>query len=255
MEIITTPIQWEITESQNSNKEKAYLLSKSSGLIFIIIFIMFSSLGFLLMPIIILGTSYALYKNNKLNNTTNQSSNISNKYKISENGIEVLNILEKKQSTYLWENILSFYAFSETGPVGYISNLFLGDDFVIIDKQKNKIILKTNKINSSTVKIALLKKIKKKPPSQTENIFFSITSKKFSLLKPATSNSLTAPTAPQFKNKTSQEKNIAEKNFYEQQRHYKQGMQKQKDSLQRNILIFIYIALMIVVTIIYLMKN
>ena len=155
----------------------------------------------------------------------------------------------------LWENIQSFYAFSETGPVGYISNLFLGDDFVIIDKQKNKIILKTNKINSSTVKIALLKKIKKKPPSQTENIFFSITSKKFSLLKPATSNSLTAPTAPQFKNKTSQEKNIAEKNFYEQQRHYKQGMQKQKDSLQRNILIFIYIALMIVVTIIYLMKN
>lgn len=248
MKTITTPIQWEITQSQNQKKERAYLLSKASGFLFLLIFIMFSFLGFLLVAIIIFGIIYFIQKNNKLNTSTS----ISNKYKISESGIEVFNASDKKQSTYLWENILSFYSFSETGPIGYISSSFLGNDFVLINKQKNQIILKTNKVNSSTVKMALLKKIKKKTPPQTENIFFSITSKNLSLTKKNNSSLITAPVAPQFRNKTAQEKSIAEKNFYQQQRQYKQGMQKRKDSLQRNILIFIYITLIFVVTIVYL---
>ncbi len=255
METITTPIQWEVTESQNRKKERVYLLSKSFGFIFILIFIFFSSLGFLLVGVIMLGIIYLIKKDNALNILKNVSSNISNKYKISENGIEVFNALDKKQSTHLWENILSFYAFSETGPVGYVSSSFLGDDFVIIDKQKNQIILKTNKIDSSKIKMALLKKIKKKAPSQGENIFFSITSRNLSLTKHNDLNPNPAPVAPQFRNKTPQEKSIAEKNFYEQQRKYKQGIQKQKDVLKRNILFFIYILLMFLVTIIYLIKN
>ena len=256
MEIITTPIQWEITESQNQKKEKAYFLSKASGFIFIFIFIMLSSLGFLLVGIIMLGIIYFIKKDDILKSSKNLSSSTSSKYKISENGVEVFNVTDKKQSTYyLWENILSFYAFSETGPVGYVSSSFLGDDFVIVDKQKNQIILKTNKIDSSAVKMALLKKIKKKAPSQSENIFFSITSKNLTLTKHANLNLTTAPVTPQFRNKTPQEKNIAEKNFYKQQREYKRGIQKQKDILKRNILFFIYILLMFLITIIYLIKN
>ncbi|MCK5413624.1 MAG: hypothetical protein KAI57_04610 [Candidatus Pacebacteria bacterium] len=255
MGIITTPIQWEITESQNRKKERAYLVSKASGLIFILIFILFSSLGFLLMGVIIFVIIYFIKKDDILKSSKNLSSSASSKYKISESGIEVF-VTDKKQSTcHLWENMLSFYAFSRTGPVGYFSSSVLGDDFVIIDKQKNQILLKTNKINSPKVKMALLKKIKKKIPTQNENMFFSITSKNLTLTKHDNLNSITAPVAPQFKNKTPQEKNIAEKNFYEQQRQYKQGIQKQKDSLNRNILFFIYILSMFLVTIIYFIKN
>ena len=208
------------------------------------------------MGIIVLGIIYFIKKDDTLKSSKNLSSSTSSKYKISENGIEVFNVTDKKQSTYhLWENILSFYTFSGTGPVGYLSSSMLGDDFVIIDKQKNQIILKTNKINSSKIKMALLKKIKKKAPAQSENIFFSITSKNLTLAKHGNLNSITAPIAPNFKDKTPQEKSISEKNFYDQQKKYRQSIQKQKDIFRRNILFFIYILLMFLITIIYLIKN
>ncbi|MCK5332390.1 hypothetical protein KAJ41_00825 [Candidatus Parcubacteria bacterium] len=252
MDAITTPLQWEITESQNRKKEKAYLLSKASGFIFILFFIMFSFPIFILLIIIIFAIIYFSKKSSSVFSSENK---ISHKYKISENGIEIFEALNKKQSTYLWENILSFYAFSEASPVGYLSSLFLGNDFVIVNEQKKQIIIKTNKLNSSFVKMALLKKIQKKASPQNENVFLSISSKKLSLAKNERSNSTTTPSLPQFRDKSPKEKSIAEKNFYDQQRRYKKNSQNQKETFQRNILFFIYILLMFLVTIFYLIRK
>ena len=247
-----SPFEWEITQSQLRQKQKAYFLEKIlyPSVFFIFIFPQFGFLGIVISIVL-----YIKLKNDSKLQRGNDA--VVEKYKINNDSINIID--NNKNNTYSWNKLSYFYTYSKTSPLfGSLFGKMIGDDFFIKTSDNKLLKLKVGSNDVERVKLSLSQKLEFKVPAKSSSSLatssFRINSNSglLKMLKKMPSNNSRVHNSRNIGfNKRSQEKQ-----FHEQTISQRRNLQKEKDNFKKKILIILYIIIAIVVTIVYLVyKN